>query len=67
APGDVAGAYRGPAPALRRARTVLLLQPARGDAELLGARLPRGALPARPGAGWLVTGGTTTRVQVARR
>lgn len=67
APGDVAGAYRGPAPALRRTRTALLLQPARGDGELLGLRLPRGALPARPGAGWLVTGGTTTRVQVARR
>ncbi|GHE10550.1 FtsK/SpoIIIE domain-containing protein [Klenkia taihuensis] len=67
APGDVAGAYRGPLPALRRTRTALLLQPARGDGELLGLRLPRAPLPARPGAGWLVTGGTTTRVQVARR
>ncbi len=53
APGDVAGAYRGPAPALRRTRTALLLQPARGDGELLGLRLPRAPLPSRRGrAGW---------------
>jgi S-DNA-T family DNA segregation ATPase FtsK/SpoIIIE len=66
-PADVAAAFRGPAPALRRSRTALLLQPGRGDAELLGLRLPRDQLPRRPGSGWLVTPAAVTRVQVARR
>jgi S-DNA-T family DNA segregation ATPase FtsK/SpoIIIE len=66
-PADVAAAFRGPAPALRRTRTALLLQPARGDAELLGLRVPRDPLPPRPGSGWLVTPAGVTRVQVSRR
>jgi S-DNA-T family DNA segregation ATPase FtsK/SpoIIIE len=64
---ELAGAFRGPTVALRRSRTALLLRPAPGDAELLGLRVPRTPLPPRPGAGWLVTGGAVTRVQVARR
>jgi S-DNA-T family DNA segregation ATPase FtsK/SpoIIIE len=64
---ELAGAFRGPTVALRRSRTALLLRPAPGDAELLGLRVPRTPLPARPGAGWLVLGGAVTRVQVARR
>ncbi len=63
---DVAGAFRGPAVTLRRAGTVLLLQPGRGDAELLSLRLPRAELPRRPGSGWLVEQGLPRRVQVAR-
>ncbi|WP_156119335.1 FtsK/SpoIIIE domain-containing protein [Modestobacter caceresii] len=63
---EVAGAFRGPAAALRRSRTAVLLRPAPGDAELLGLRLPRTPLPARPGSGWLVTPHEVTRVQVAR-
>jgi S-DNA-T family DNA segregation ATPase FtsK/SpoIIIE len=34
---------------------------------VLGVRLPRTPLPARPGSGWLVTDGAPVRVQVARR
>jgi S-DNA-T family DNA segregation ATPase FtsK/SpoIIIE len=64
---ELAGAFRGPTVALRRSRTALLLRPAPGDAELLGLRVPRTPLRPRPGAGWLVTGGAVTRVQVARR
>jgi DNA segregation ATPase FtsK/SpoIIIE, S-DNA-T family len=64
---ELAGAFRGPTVALRRSRTALLLRPAAGDADLLGLRVPRTPLPARPGAGWLVEGGAVTRVQVARR
>jgi S-DNA-T family DNA segregation ATPase FtsK/SpoIIIE len=64
---DVAGAFRGPAVALRRSRTALFLQPVAGDAELLGLRTPRTPLPPRPGAGWLISPGQVTRVQVARR
>jgi S-DNA-T family DNA segregation ATPase FtsK/SpoIIIE len=64
---DLAGSFRGPAVALRRSRTALLLRPAAGDAELLGLRTPRTPLPARPGAGWLVTPTQATRVQVALR
>ena len=64
---DLATAFRGPAVALRRSRTVLLLRPARGDAELLGLRLPRAPLPPRPGSGWAVLGGVPVRVQVARQ
>jgi S-DNA-T family DNA segregation ATPase FtsK/SpoIIIE len=64
---ELAGSFRGPAMALRRSRTALFLRPAAGDAELLGLRTPRTSLPARPGAGWLVSGTEATRVQVARR
>jgi S-DNA-T family DNA segregation ATPase FtsK/SpoIIIE len=66
-PGQLAGHYQGPIAALRRARSGLLLCPGPGDADLLGVRLPRTPLPVRPGSGWLVTGGTMERVQVARR
>ena len=66
-PPELAGAFRGPTVALRRNRTALLLRPAPGDAQLLGLRVPRAPLPARPGSGWLVVAGTVTRVQVARR
>jgi S-DNA-T family DNA segregation ATPase FtsK/SpoIIIE len=64
---DLAGCFRGPAAALRRSRTALLLRPAAGDAELLGLRTPRTPLGPRPGAGWLVTATQATRVQVALR
>jgi S-DNA-T family DNA segregation ATPase FtsK/SpoIIIE len=63
---ELAGTFRGPAVALRRSRTALVLRPAGGDAQLLGLRLPRAPLPARPGSGWLVVSGAATRVQVAR-
>jgi S-DNA-T family DNA segregation ATPase FtsK/SpoIIIE len=64
---DLAGSFRGPAVALRRSRTALMLQPVAGDAELLGLRVPRTPLPFRPGSGWLITTTQATRVQVARR
>jgi S-DNA-T family DNA segregation ATPase FtsK/SpoIIIE len=66
-PGQLSGHYQGPVAALRRARTGLLLCPSPGDADLLGARLPRLPLPVRPGSGWLVSGTVMERVQVARR
>jgi S-DNA-T family DNA segregation ATPase FtsK/SpoIIIE len=66
-PGQLSGHYQGPIAALRRGRTALLLCPGPGDADLLGVRLPRTPLPVRPGSGWLVTGATMERVQVARR
>jgi S-DNA-T family DNA segregation ATPase FtsK/SpoIIIE len=64
--GELSGAFRGPVADLRRSRSGLLLCPAPGDADLLGIRLPRTPVPARPGSGWLVTAGTAQRVQVAR-
>ena len=64
--GQFTGHYQGPVAALRRARTGLLLCPGPADAEVLGIRLPRLPLPARPGSGWLVTDGAAQRVQVAR-
>jgi S-DNA-T family DNA segregation ATPase FtsK/SpoIIIE len=64
--GDLSGVFRGPVADLRRSRGGLLLCPGPGDADLLGIRLPRTPLPARPGSGWLVTAGTVQRVQVAR-
>ena len=64
---ELSGAFRGPVPALRRRRTGLLLSPGPGDADLLGLRLPRTPVPARPGSGWLVVAGAAQRVQVARR
>ena len=66
APGQLSGHYQGPIAALRRGRSGLLLCPGPGDADLLGIRLPRTPLPVRPGSGWLVTGGSLERVQVAR-
>jgi S-DNA-T family DNA segregation ATPase FtsK/SpoIIIE len=64
---ELSAAYRGPVPALRRRRSGLLLTPGPGDADLLGIRLPRTPVPARPGSGWLVVAGAAERVQVARR
>jgi S-DNA-T family DNA segregation ATPase FtsK/SpoIIIE len=66
-PGQLSGHYQGPIAALRRARSGLLLCPGPGDGDLLGVRLPRLALPVRPGSGWLVSGAVMDRVQVARR
>jgi S-DNA-T family DNA segregation ATPase FtsK/SpoIIIE len=66
-PAQLAAHFQGPVAALRRARTGLLLCPGPGDADVLGVRLPRMPLPVRPGSGWLVAGGRTERVQVARR
>jgi S-DNA-T family DNA segregation ATPase FtsK/SpoIIIE len=66
-PAQLSSHFQGPLAALRRARTGLLLCPGPGDADLLGVRLPRMPLPVRPGSGWLVAGGRTERVQVARR
>ena len=64
---ELSAAFRGPVPALRRRRSGLLLSPGPGDADLLGIRLPRTPVPARPGSGWLVVAGSAQRVQVARR
>jgi S-DNA-T family DNA segregation ATPase FtsK/SpoIIIE len=64
---DLAGHYQGPVAALRRSRQGLLLCPGPAEADLLGVRLPRTALPVRPGAGWLAGPGGLQRVQVARR
>ncbi|MCV2488630.1 FtsK/SpoIIIE domain-containing protein [Geodermatophilus sp. YIM 151500] len=64
---DLAGHYAGPVSALRRQRSLLLLCPGPGDADLLGVRLPRTPVPVRPGSGWLAVGGQVLRVQVARR
>ena len=64
--GELSGAFRGPVADLRRGRSGLLLCPGPGDADLLGIRLPRTPVPARPGSGWLVTAGAAERVQVAR-
>jgi S-DNA-T family DNA segregation ATPase FtsK/SpoIIIE len=65
--GQLAAHYQGPVATLRRSRTGLLLCPQPGDADLLGIRLPRTPVPARPGSGWWVDGGVVQRVQVARR
>ncbi|WP_198588439.1 FtsK/SpoIIIE domain-containing protein [Geodermatophilus chilensis] len=64
---ELSAAYRGPVPALRRRRSGLLLSPGPGDADLLGIRLPRTPVPARPGSGWLAVAGAAQRMQVARR
>jgi S-DNA-T family DNA segregation ATPase FtsK/SpoIIIE len=65
--GQLSAHYLGPVAALRRNRAGLLLCPGPGDADVLGVRLPRTAVPHRPGSGWLVTGASLQRVQVARR
>ena len=52
---------------VRRSRVGILLRPDDIDGELLGVRLPRGALPAICGRGYLVTEATTEIVQVALR
>jgi len=65
--GQLSAHYQGAVAALRRSRAGLLLCPGPGDADVLGVRLPRTPVPHRPGSGWLVTGATLQRVQVARR
>jgi S-DNA-T family DNA segregation ATPase FtsK/SpoIIIE len=65
--GQLAGHYQGCVLQLRRSRSGLLLCAGPGDADVLGLRLPRLALPMRPGSGWLVAGTLLERVQVARR
>ena len=52
---DLAASFRGPAVAVRRRRTGLLLQPSAADGELLGIRTGPPAMPALPGRGLLVT------------
>ncbi len=64
--GELSTAFRGPVADLRRSRSGLLLRPGPGDADLLGIRLPRTPVPARPGSGWLAAAGLLRRVQVAR-
>jgi len=63
---DLSGAYRGPAAALKKSRSGLLLAPATpNDGDLLGVRLPRSVLGAsNPGRGLLVTAGAWRLVQV---
>ena len=66
---EIIGGFRGPAPALRRARCGVMLSPqAAEDGEAFGVRLRRAqfghALP--PGAGFLVLDGLPERVQVVR-
>ena len=51
---DLALTYRGIAAVVRRSRTGILLQPAAGDGELLGIRLPRTRPPTQAGRGILV-------------
>ena len=55
--------FRGLDVAVARRRTGLLLQPGPGDLDLLGAPRVRG-LPAVPGRGVFVSGGSATEVQV---
>jgi S-DNA-T family DNA segregation ATPase FtsK/SpoIIIE len=67
AAGDLTGHYQGAVAALRRSRSGLLLCPGTAEADVLAVRLPRTAVPLRPGSGWLISGGRMERVQVARR
>jgi DNA segregation ATPase FtsK/SpoIIIE, S-DNA-T family len=64
--GQLSAHFQGPVSVLRRSRSGLLLCPGAAEADVLGIRLPRTPVPARPGSGWLVTAGTAERVQVAR-
>lgn len=63
---ELAGAYRGPAAALKKSRSGILLVPSGpNDGDIFGLRLPRSALGgATPGRGLLVTGGIWQAVQV---
>jgi S-DNA-T family DNA segregation ATPase FtsK/SpoIIIE len=55
---DLAMSFRGPAAAVRRRRTGLLLQPSPADGELLGIRTGGQPLASIPGRGLLVTDAT---------
>jgi S-DNA-T family DNA segregation ATPase FtsK/SpoIIIE len=64
---DLVGVYRGPAVALKKSRSGLLLAPqAQGDGDLFNIRLPRSAAggPMLPGRGLLVRSGQFQGVQV---
>jgi DNA segregation ATPase FtsK/SpoIIIE, S-DNA-T family len=63
---ELTGSYRGPAPALKKSRSGLLLSPATpNDGDVFGLRLPRSVLAgASPGRGILSLGGTWLSVQV---
>lgn len=52
---DLAASFRGPAAAVRRHRTGLLLHPRPADGDLLGIRIGPSRMPAPPGRGLLVT------------
>ena len=52
---DLAVSFRGPAAAMRRRRTGLLLHPTPVDGELLGIRVSPHRMPSPPGRGLLVT------------
>jgi S-DNA-T family DNA segregation ATPase FtsK/SpoIIIE len=62
---ELAMVFRGPALAIRAARSGLLLSPGPADGELLGARLPRVSGRQPPGRGVLIVAGEQTAVQVA--
>ncbi|HEY0165918.1 MAG TPA: FtsK/SpoIIIE domain-containing protein [Jatrophihabitans sp.] len=55
---ELAMSFRGPAAAVRRRRTGLLLQPSPADGELLGVRIGGPPLASMPGRGLLVTDAT---------
>ena len=64
---DLTGVYRGPAVALKKSRSGLLLAPqAIGDGDLFGVRLARSAVggPLLPGRGLLVRAGAVQGAQV---
>jgi S-DNA-T family DNA segregation ATPase FtsK/SpoIIIE len=64
---DLSGVYRGPAVALKKSRSGLLLSPQTvGDGDLFGVRLPRSAVggPLLPGRGLLLRAGSVQGVQV---
>lgn len=66
-PADMAGLYRGPIVALKRARSGVMLSPQSSqDFDMFGVSLPRSVLAATlpPGAGYLIRSGQATRVQV---
>jgi S-DNA-T family DNA segregation ATPase FtsK/SpoIIIE len=64
--GQLSAHYQGPVSTLRRGRSGLLLCPSAAEADVLGLRLPRTPVPARPGSGWLISAGTAERIQAAR-
>jgi S-DNA-T family DNA segregation ATPase FtsK/SpoIIIE len=64
---DLNGVYRGPAVALKKSRSGMLLAPqAVGDGDLFGVRLPRSTVggPLLPGRGLLVRAGSVRGAQV---